>query len=177
MHSVRARDALRSSPHLETRGKATQLIVDGKPFLMRAGELHNSSSSSLGYMKAVWPPLSALHLNTVRVPVAWEGIQATEDAFDFQLGDGLLNGARDSNLKTRHVAICARSNPQRREYRAPVPVQRARSGCLHRSVRQAHATSTRSRWRKAYGPRGHYLIGGRGGGCAGWRDVPADLGG
>src|ERR1035438_6592760 len=44
-----------SLPHLEKRGAATQLIVDGKPFLMLSGELHNSSSSSLEYMKLLWP--------------------------------------------------------------------------------------------------------------------------
>jgi hypothetical protein len=36
-----------AAPHLEKRGSATQLIVDGKPFLILGGELHNSSSSSL----------------------------------------------------------------------------------------------------------------------------------
>ena len=30
-----------------------QLIVDGKPFLILGGELHNSSSSSLEYMKPI----------------------------------------------------------------------------------------------------------------------------
>ena len=39
-----------SAPHLEKRGSATQLIVDGKPFLILGGELHNSSSSNLDYM-------------------------------------------------------------------------------------------------------------------------------
>ena len=34
-------------PHLEKKGTATQLIVDGKPFLILGGELYNSSSSSL----------------------------------------------------------------------------------------------------------------------------------
>lgn len=29
-------------PYLTKKGSATQLIVDGKPFLMIAGELHNS---------------------------------------------------------------------------------------------------------------------------------------
>jgi len=33
-------------PRLEKRGAVTQLIVDGKPFLVLAGELRNSSSSS-----------------------------------------------------------------------------------------------------------------------------------
>ena len=41
------------APHLEKRGVTTQLIVDGKPFLILGGELHNSSSSSLEYM-GIW---------------------------------------------------------------------------------------------------------------------------
>jgi hypothetical protein len=57
-------------PHLENRGSATQLVVDGKPFLILGGELHNSSSSSVEFMKPVWPRLSAMHLNTVLLPVA-----------------------------------------------------------------------------------------------------------
>ena len=44
-----------SVPHLEKRGKATQLIVDGRPFLMLAGELTNSASSSMEYMEPYWP--------------------------------------------------------------------------------------------------------------------------
>ena len=40
-------------PHLSKQGAATQLMVDGKPFLMLAGELHNSSSSSTEYMKPI----------------------------------------------------------------------------------------------------------------------------
>ncbi len=61
-------------PHLEKRGSAIQLIVAGKPFLILGGELHNSSSSSIEYMKPVWPRLAAMHLNTVLLPVAWETI-------------------------------------------------------------------------------------------------------
>ena len=57
-------------PHLAKNGRATQLLVDGKPFLILGGELHNSSSSSVEYMQAVWPRLTALHLNTVLLPVA-----------------------------------------------------------------------------------------------------------
>ncbi len=86
-------------PHLEKRGSATQLIVDGKPLLILGGELHNSSSSGLDYMKPVWPRLAAMHLNTVLLPVAWETIEPQEGKFDFTNVDGLLKGARDNNLK------------------------------------------------------------------------------
>src|SRR6202020_2242875 len=86
-------------PHLEKRGRATQLIVDGKPFLVLGAELHNSSSSSVEYMKPVWPRLAAMHMNTVLLPVAWETIEPEEGKFDFSVVDGLLEGARANNLK------------------------------------------------------------------------------
>ena len=34
-------------PHLRKQGGATQLVVDGRPFLVRGGELGNSSASNL----------------------------------------------------------------------------------------------------------------------------------
>ena len=86
-------------PHLEKRGSVTQLMVDGKPFLVLAGELHNSSSSSVEYMKPVWPHLAAMHLNTVLLPIAWETIEPEEGKFDFSYVDGVLEGARENNLK------------------------------------------------------------------------------
>lgn len=86
-------------PHLEKHGNATQLIVDGKPFLILGGEVHNSSSSSVEYMETVWPRLQAMHSNTVVLPVAWETIEPDEGKFDFQCVDGLLKGARAHNLK------------------------------------------------------------------------------
>lgn len=87
------------APHLERRGQATQLIVDGKPFLVLGGELHNSSSSDLAYMAPVWPRLKAMNLNTVLAPVAWETIEPQEGQFDFSNLDGLLKGARSQNLR------------------------------------------------------------------------------
>lgn len=88
-----------NAPHLEKRGQATQLIVDGKPFIVLGGELHNSSSSSLEYLDPLWAPIKAMNLNTVLAAVSWELIEPEEGRFDFSLVDGMLKGARDHNLK------------------------------------------------------------------------------
>ena len=63
-----------SMPHLEKRGAATQLIVDGKPYLVLAGETDNTASSSLDYMNPVWPKLVKANLNTVIVGVGWDWV-------------------------------------------------------------------------------------------------------
>jgi hypothetical protein len=88
-----------TAPHLEKRGVATQLVVDGKPFLMLAGELSNSASSNLENMKPVWPKLAAMGLNTVLTPVSWELIEPKEGSFDFALVDGLLDQARHEHMR------------------------------------------------------------------------------
>src|SRR5437899_4536662 len=72
-----------NTPHLQKRGNVTQLMVDGKPFLILGGELYNSSSSSPSYMQPIWPKLAALHLNTVVTPVSWELVEPQEGKFDF----------------------------------------------------------------------------------------------
>jgi beta-galactosidase GanA len=86
-------------PHLSRQGTATQLIVDGKPFLILGGELGNSTSSSLEYMRPVWPKLVSLNLNTMLVPFYWELIEPSEGKFDFTLVDGLIEEARRHQLK------------------------------------------------------------------------------
>ena len=86
-------------PHLEKHGTATQLIVGGKPFLMLAGEVHNSSSSSLAYMETLWPKLVALNLNTVLAPVSWEMVESQEGRFDFAVVDGLIRQARARDVR------------------------------------------------------------------------------
>jgi beta-galactosidase GanA len=82
------------TPHLEKRGQATQLVVDGKPFLILGGELGNSSASSREYMRDVWPRLRAMHLNTVLAPVGWERVEPEEGRFDFSGVDALVGDAR-----------------------------------------------------------------------------------
>lgn len=86
-------------PYLRQQGTATQLVVDDKPFLVLAGELGNSTSSSLEYMRLVWPKLASLNLNTVLIPVYWELMEPGEGKFDFTLVDGLIQEARKHKLR------------------------------------------------------------------------------
>lgn len=86
-------------PHLEKRGQATQLIVNGQPFLVLGGELHNSSASSTAYMQPVWKRLAAAHLNTVLAVVSWELLEPEEGKYDFALVDDMIKDARKNGLK------------------------------------------------------------------------------
>src|SRR6266511_56416 len=86
------------TPYLRQQGTAIQLVVDDKPFLVLAGELGNSTSSSVEYMLPIWPKLASLNLNTVLMPVYWELIEPTEGKYDFTLVDGLIQDARKHNL-------------------------------------------------------------------------------
>jgi hypothetical protein len=106
--NIRAQDA--GLPHLEKRGGATQLIVDGKPFLMLSGELFNSSSSSLDYMKPLWPRLAAIPLNTVVTPLTWELIEPAEGKYDFTLVDGLLAQAREQHVRVVFLWLASWKN-------------------------------------------------------------------
>ena len=85
--------------HLEKRGAATQLIVDGKPFLALAGELTNTAASSPEHMKAVWPNLVTIGLNTVLAPIAWAWIEPEEGKFDFTFADNIIQDARANNMR------------------------------------------------------------------------------
>jgi hypothetical protein len=86
------------APHLETRHGVRQLVVDGQPFLILGGELHNSSSSSREYMKRIWPRLVEKKLNTVLAAVSWELIEPEEGKFDFSSVDAFIEGARQNHL-------------------------------------------------------------------------------
>jgi beta-galactosidase GanA len=88
-----------SLPQLRKQGTATQLIVDGRPFLIRGGELGNSAATSLQYMEPVWPRLVKLNLNTVLIPAYWDLFEPQEGQYDFALVDGLIEAAREHDLR------------------------------------------------------------------------------
>jgi beta-galactosidase GanA len=85
-------------PHLERAGGATQLLVDGRPFLIQGGETSNSHGEP-GYLRPAWPRFKTLNLNTLLVPVYWAVIEPTEGRFDFATVDGLLEDARANGMR------------------------------------------------------------------------------
>ena len=85
-------------PQLKKIGKATQLFVDGKPFLIIGGELNNSTSSSMNYMQPIWQLVNDLHFNTLLTPLSWDLIEPEQNHFDFTLIDSLIYTARQNNL-------------------------------------------------------------------------------
>ena len=86
-------------PHLQQTKNGPQLMVDGQPFIMLAGELHNSSTGSSHYMAPIWQRMADKNLNTVIAPVSWELIEPQEGQFDFRLVDDMIEGARKANLR------------------------------------------------------------------------------
>jgi beta-galactosidase GanA len=88
-----------SIPHLRRQGTATQLVVDGKPFLMRGGELGNSSASTAASLEPFWPRFAELKLNTLLVPVSWDLLEPAEGRFDFSLLDQLVARAGQGRMR------------------------------------------------------------------------------
>ncbi len=95
--SARAAEA----PRLEQKDGRYTLLVDGRPFLILGGQIHNSSAWP-SELPQVWDSLAALHANTVEAPVYWEQFEPREGQFDYTNVDQLVEGARAHNL---HVVL------------------------------------------------------------------------
>jgi len=90
------------TPYLDKSGTLTDLVVDGKPFLILGGELRNSSTSSLEYMKPIWPRMAAERFNTLLAVATWQQIEPLEGKFDYSYVDAAIAGAQESHL---HLVI------------------------------------------------------------------------
>lgn len=87
-----------SIPHLVATEWSKQLVVHGKPFLMLAGELQNSSLTSAEYMDTVWQKMVDTNVNTLLGCATWEMIEPVEGRFDFAELDKVILGARKHGL-------------------------------------------------------------------------------
>lgn len=84
---------------VKNKNGVKQLVLDNKPYVMLAGELMNSSASTLESMAPKWQHLKDLNLNTVLLAVAWEQLEPEEGEYDFTIVDGLIGEARKYDLK------------------------------------------------------------------------------
>ena len=89
-------------PHLQRQGNATQLIVDGKPYLAMAGELSNNAATSLENMDTIWPKLVAGNLNTALIGVTWAQFEPVEGQYNYVQLDGVIAKARENHM---HVVL------------------------------------------------------------------------
>lgn len=86
--------------------------VNSEPFIMLAGEVHNSNSSSLEVMEPIWQKAKKLCMNTLILPVTWEMLEPVEGEFDFQLVDGLIEQARKFEMHIEFLWFGAWKNAQ-----------------------------------------------------------------
>src|SRR6185503_7633582 len=89
------------APKLVQKDGRYSLLVDGRPYLILGGQIHNSSGWP-SELPQVWQSMAALHANTVEAPVYWEQLEPQPGKFDFSNVDAIVEGARAHNL---HVVI------------------------------------------------------------------------
>jgi hypothetical protein len=85
------------APRLVQQDGRYALLVEGRPFLILGGQIHNSSAWP-SELPQVWQSLADLHANTVEAPVYWEQIESQPGQFDFTNVDQIVEGARAHSL-------------------------------------------------------------------------------
>ena len=86
-------------PELRLHNGKKVLYVEGRPFYLLAGEVHNSASSTRESLAPVMDRLASLKLNTALVPVSWQLIEPEEGCFDFSMVELCLSEARRTGLR------------------------------------------------------------------------------
>lgn len=85
------------APKIVQKDGRYALLVDGRPYLILGGQIHNSSAWP-SELPQVWKSMAALHANTVAAPVYWEQFEPEEGRFDFSNVDAVVQGARAHDL-------------------------------------------------------------------------------
>src|SRR5579863_6811703 len=85
------------APKLIQKDGRWALLVDGHPYLVLGGQIHNSIAWPSEFPQ-IWESFVALHANTIEAPVYWEQIEPKPGQFNFDIVDQLVKGAREHNL-------------------------------------------------------------------------------
>lgn len=88
-----------ATPRLDRSRVSARLIVDGRPFLVRGVELHNSSSSSEEALAGGFESARFVGANTVLAAVTWEDLEPVEGTFDLSSVTRLIEAARASEMR------------------------------------------------------------------------------
>jgi beta-galactosidase GanA len=129
-------------PFLRKKGNTSQLIVDGKPFIILGGELGNSSATTMEYMQPIWPKLKVMNLNTVLMPVYWELIESEEGKFDFYLLEQLIAEARKNELRIIFLWFASWKNSMSSHVPAWVKLDQERFPRIKDDKNQSHEILT-----------------------------------
>lgn len=87
-------------PHIKQTTHGAQLIVQGEPWLVLGGEVHNSSCSCMEYFQThVLDQAKETNVNTLLLPLYWEMIEPSEGTYDFTTIETLLPMVRKSGMK------------------------------------------------------------------------------
>lgn len=89
----------RPIPQIVEHNGQYQFLVDGKPYLMLSGQVHNSSASSIDGLSNAWRSFEEMHANTAEIPLYWELVEPEPGQFDFHLIDEIVKAARSHSLR------------------------------------------------------------------------------
>jgi hypothetical protein len=93
-----AQSATKPIPAIQKNGESYRLLVDGAPYLMLSGQVHNSDTSNAEDLNKALDVLAGWHANAAEVPIYWEAIEPKEGQFDFSSVDLSLEAARKRDL-------------------------------------------------------------------------------
>src|ERR1019366_10373936 len=85
-------------PQLVKSGGKYTFMVDGKPFIILGGQVHNPNAFP-DLIEPAWARLKALNADTVEYPVYWNEIEPQEGRFEFGDFDLILRKARSEGLR------------------------------------------------------------------------------